>query len=353
MKNLILIVLLLGTTSLFAQQTDLNLEKKLQSIDNNLKKQNQETVSLTQKFNTQNDKIDSVKAEINVLTNKMTGIKQTIDNNLEKQNQEITSLSKKQNLLKRQLISANAELSKLSNKLTEQNNLIDSLSKKNYDNFQNINNNSDKLGEVKNSTDTKISNLDNTVKDNRLYWIIASLLIIILGIIMYFTLGKKIKLSKTDVETQIMNTKKALDEEMINLDNKLVEVLEKQLNVIKENKTSANNNNQEKDHSLVLKIADRLTAMEMNHYRMDPKTRGLKQLKKALANIKANYKVEGYEIVEMLGMEYKEGLNVTANFIPSEEIEKGKNIITRIIKPQVNYNGKMIQAAEIEVSVGE
>ena len=39
--------------------------------------------------------------------------------------------------------------------------------------------------------------------------------------------------------------------------------------------------------------------------------------------------------------------------IDSDEIETGKKIITRIIKPQVNYNNEMIQAAEIEVSVGE
>ena len=93
--------------------------------------------------------------------------------------------------------------------------------------------------------------------------------------------------------------------------------------------------------------------METNHYRMDPKTKGLKQLVRAVKSIKENYLSSGYEIVEMIGQEYKEGLNVTANFIPSEDIETGKRVITRIIKPQVNFNEKMIQAAQIEVSVGD
>ena len=39
-----------------------------------------------------------------------------------------------------------------------------------------------------------------------------------------------------------------------------------------------------------------------------------------------------------------------ARFVPDENIEEGKRIITGITKLQVNYNGKMIQAASIVVS---
>lgn len=54
----------------------------------------------------------------------------------------------------------------------------------------------------------------------------------------------------------------------------------------------------------------------------------------------------------MLGLEYNEGMKVTANFILDESFEKDKRIITRIIKPQVNFNAYMIQAAQIEVTQG-
>jgi hypothetical protein len=170
--------------------------------------------------------------------------------------------------------------------------------------------------------------------------------------LVYWLLGKRIQSSKTDVETQIKNTKTALEEESVKLDTKLVEVLTKQLEVLKTEQPKSTEIKTE-DHSLVLKVADRLTAMETNHYRMDSNTKGLKQLIRAVKSIKENYLASGYEIVEMIGQEYKEGLNVTANFIPSEKIETGKRVITRIIKPQVNYKGKIIQAAQIEVSVGE
>ena len=63
-----------------------------------------------------------------------------------------------------------------------------------------------------------------------------------------------------------------------------------------------------------------------------------------------DYKHNGYEIVDMLGKPYHEGMKVIANFVENEELELGKQIITGIIKPQINYKGKMIQAAQITVS---
>lgn len=216
-----------------------------------------------------------------------------------------------------------------------------------------VNNNLDsKIKETGQNVDTKIAKLDSSVEKNQLYWIIATLSILLIGGLIYWLLDKRIASSKTDVETQIKNTKTALEEESVKLDSKLVEVLTKQLEVIKTEQPKGSEIKTE-DHSLVLKVADRLTAMETNHYRMDPKTKGLKQLVRAVKSIKENYLASGYEIVEMIGQEYKDGVNATVNFIQSDEIEIGKKVITKIIKPQVNFNGKMIQAAQIEVSVGE
>jgi hypothetical protein len=43
---------------------------------------------------------------------------------------------------------------------------------------------------------------------------------------------------------------------------------------------------------------------------------------------------------------------IIINSIPDENLKADEEIITKIIKPQVNYNDKMIQAAQIEVSIG-
>lgn len=314
MKKILIITLIFGTTHLFAQQQqDSILFKEIPALKENVFQQRQQIDLL----------IKSLKNQENLVG---------------KQNQSIEALQIKNNRL---------------------NNSIDSLNKLIQTNSENISINSNELGtkikqtnETVNSNNSKIAELGSSLSKNQLYWIIATLTTLLLGGLIYWLLGKRIQTSKTDVETQIRNTKTALEEEAVRLDNKLVDVFSKQLEIVKldQEKSTATNEN---DHSLVLKVADRLTAMETNHYRMDPNTKGLKQLVRAVKSIKENYLASGYEIVEMIDQEYKEGLNVTANFIPSEEIETGKRVITRIIKPQVNYNGKMIQAAQIEVSVGE
>ena len=86
---------------------------------------------------------------------------------------------------------------------------------------------------------------------------------------------------------------------------------------------------------------------------MDEKTKGLKQLAASVKRIQDNFASNGYELVEMLGKQYSDGMKVTANFILDEDLGENQQIVTRIIKPQVNYKGVMIQSAEIEVSQGQ
>jgi uncharacterized protein YoxC len=302
MKRIILIVALFGTTTLFAQ--------------------------------TQNE---------NSLFNDLTAIQKTI----EKQKQEIDGLTSKVN-------GQHTTINDLNGKAVTLENTVDSLSSLIETNRSNINTFADDLGtkiqETGQQAETRISELGGDVEKNRLYWIIATLVTLLLGALMYLFLGKRIKSSQTDVETQIRNTKKSLEEESLKLDGELIKVFQKQLEVLE---NSPKGSSQDDDHSLVLRIADRLTAMETNLYRMDPNTRGLNNLKNLVKSTKENFNAKEYEIVEMLGKEYKEGMEVIATPVPSEEIEIGKQIITQVIKPQVNFKGKKIQTAEIVVSVGE
>lgn len=109
-------------------------------------------------------------------------------------------------------------------------------------------------------------------------------------------------------------------------------------------------NNVTPDHSLIKTLADRITFMEMTLYKMDKGVRGYKQLSKSIIQMKDNLKANGYELVDMLGKTYSDGMKVTANFVEDEELKEGEQIITSIIKPQINYKGVMIQSAQITVS---
>ncbi|MBE2188471.1 MAG: hypothetical protein IAE98_03305 [Candidatus Kapabacteria bacterium] len=274
----------------------------------------------------------------------------------QKQQQEIVELNKKLNNQQGVIKQQKNELSRLSAKTENQEKQIDSLKAETNQNVQNIQAIANDLGTKIQQTETtakdSISKLDKDVNTNRLYWIIATLATLLLGGIIYWLLGKRIANSKTDVETQIKNTKKSLEEESIKLDSKLVEVLDTQLKLKQEEKqiVSVNSNN-EIDHSLALKVADEIVRMQKNISKMDEETKGLKPLVKGIERIQANFTSNGYEMVNLLNKDYDERMNIDViNFITDENLTEGRKIITSVIKPQVNYNGVLIQRAQVDVS---
>lgn len=137
-----------------------------------------------------------------------------------------------------------------------------------------------------------------------------------------------------------------LQEDSVRLDGRLLELMERQMNAA----PAAGPAPAETDHSLALKVADEIVRIELNLSRMDASVKGYKQLKKAVERIKDNFKANNYEIIDMLGKPYNEGMKVVANFVPDETLKEGEQIITGITKPQINYNGRMIQSAQITVS---
>ena len=239
---------------------------------------------------------------------------------------------------------------------TETNTLIDSLEQRleRSDIFtgQKIDKLDERFTDSQESTNQSILQLSDTQSRSILYWAVSILVVILIIILVYIFLKKYTSERSDKLESNLIETRKNLEEESVKLDIKLMELLDKQMQLVKETRSDASSQH-ETDHSLVLKIADRLISMEKNLSRMNKETKGLKQLLKAVKNIKDNFAANGYEIVEMVGKPYNEGMKVTANFIPDDTLQKGEQIITRIIKPQVNYKGVMIQSAQIEVSLGE
>lgn len=177
------------------------------------------------------------------------------------------------------------------------------------------------------------------------------LLIAIIATILAFL--KKMKLGTTTIDDvrkaqealQIAQTK--MQEESVKLDNQLLAIVQKQLDA---SVPSANKISGEPDHSLVVKLADEIARIETNLSKMDKSVRGYKQLVQAKDRMINNVRANGYEIISLLGQEYNDGMQFPARFVPDESLPEGKRIITGMIKMQVNYNGKMIQPAEIVVS---
>lgn len=186
----------------------------------------------------------------------------------------------------------------------------------------------------------------------RTWWYVGGWMILLAALLaIATTFAKKIRFGLTTIQNvrkgqeALQKAQEKMQEGAVELDDKLLELLDKQM-AIAQNVAS----NDAPDHSLALKVADEIVRIELNLSRMDASIRGYKQLAKAVERMKDNFKANGYEIVDMLGKPYNEGMKVIANFVVDEELEEGKQIITGITKPQINYNGQMIQAAQISVS---
>ena len=205
----------------------------------------------------------------------------------------------------------------------------------------------------------KIDATDNNVRVNqdmlqrRTLWGIM-IVIILLALVTTgsYLLAKRIKSGDTSIDEvrkaqgALEVAQKKMQEESIKLDNQMLAIVQKQL----ESKPTTSVGTAVPDHSLALKVADEIVRIELNMSRMDSSIKGYKQLSKAVERIKDNFNANCYEIVDMLGKPYNEGMKVIAEFVLNEDLEEGQQIITGITKPQVNYNGIMIQAARITVS---
>lgn len=265
--------------------------------------------------------------------------------------EKILSLQSENNKLKNELNLLKSEIGNTNQKLKS----VEQLVANNATDIRKTNSElSGKIINTETSTNQKFNEVDNSLSKNSLWSIIGVLGAIIVSGIVYWLVSKKQSSDKSDVENQISKTKKSLEEESIKLDTKLTEVLETQLKLVQvERAKIPANKSDEIDHSLALKVADEIVRINKNLSNMDEGTKGLKQLSASVKRIEDNFAANGYEMPELLNKPFNSGMKIiVANSIPDDNLKEGEEIITKIIKPQINYRGVMIQAAQVEVSVG-
>ena len=204
-----------------------------------------------------------------------------------------------------------------------------------------------KIATAETSVNQKISEVGDSLSKTTLWIIIGILFAVIISGIVYLLLFKKQQSDKTDIISQLSETKQSIDEKLVNEFSKNTEAFEALSQLPRPDQSA------ELDHSLALKVADEITLIERNISHMNKDTKGLKPLIRAIERLKDILLTKGYEIPELLGKPFIEGMKITIiTSIPDENLEKGRDLITKIIKPQVNFNEKLIQMAQVEVTVG-
>ena len=254
--------------------------------------------------------------------------------------------------------SLKSEISNLNTKLSNANKSIDSLRTLTQENSSAISQTANQLGiqitTTEQTANKRIDEVGQSLSTNSLYGIIGVLSAILLSGLLYWLLSKRQKTDKTEVVEQLQKTKSSIEESLVKEFGKQTNLIESELQLLAQQKIeNTKDENVEPDHSLALKVASEINLIERNINLMDKGTKGLKQLERSVGKLKDNLSANGYEMPELLGKQYHQGMKViVTSSIPDENLEKGSEIITKVLIPQVNFNDKMIQSAQIEVSVG-
>ena len=265
--------------------------------------------------------------EYGIMRNEIVALKTKVQNCqsiINKNRSDIASLSKANKAFAVQIDSLNEKINELNDSLA--------VAKQNLSNDINQTN-----VVVEDNRDT----LSSSIKSRTIYGILGLVSLLLISSIVVYLLRKKVGKNFSAIE-EVKTVQRKLEEESLSLDNKLVEMLDKQVNSSPAATTV--------DHSLALKVADEITRIELNLSRMDPSIKGYKQLTKGIERIKNNFLSKGYEIADMLGKVYNEGMRINADFVLDEGLEPGTRIITSITKPQVIFNGELIQKAIVTVT---
>ena len=231
--------------------------------------------------------------------------------------------------------------------------------------FTDITKNTNKLGEVTSTlsqglTDTKksvievtesssknsnsIDSVSQDLNQKQQYGLISLVLFLILVLTVYIILTRR----------QNQNTKK--------LAAKQKEIFEKQIQDSQQLADWLSNQSSENleqksggkiDHSFAKRVADEIVRITTNLFRMDDTIKGYKQLAASVRKLEQSLNANHYELEDLLNKPYVNGMNLQVNFVVDDTLKEGESIITRVIKPQINYKGKLIQFAQVEVSQGE
>ena len=268
---------------------------------------------------------------------------------------KIVTLQREVRNLKTAVSRLQQEDGRLRNLYHQQEKELDSLQAKQQQQAENVRTLAEKVGtdisDANQKIDSNISTLSNSINNRTWLGAFGILLAISLLACTYYILRRKISSGASTIDKirsaqeGLETAQKAMQEESVKLDSKLVELLDKKIEI-----TPVPSTNEQVDHTLALKVADEIVRIETNLSRMDTSVKGYKQLAKAVERIRTNFLANGYEIVEMLGKPYNEGIKASVSFETDESLAEGEQRITGIIKPQINYKGKMIQSAQITVS---
>ena len=261
---------------------------------------------------------------------------------------EIKPLTEKVNSLQSENRKLKSEIRTLNSKLSIANKNIDSLRINTKDNINAITQTAKQLGiqikETGDKNEGKITEVYASLSKNSLYGIIGVLSAILLSGLLYWLLSKRQQTDKNQLSNIINSTKNELTQESAKLDVQLLEVIEKQLKVAdKLNETEPTIN-----HTFHKNSANELQRIANYVNTLTSESQEAIALQGSLGRLRNYFNASDYEITDFTGKEYDERIPMKIKETFYEEtLTKGSEVISRTLKPQIKYNGQVIQEAEV------
>ena len=342
MKNKILLLFtLLITFSVNAQVDSLaikNLESKLtKQIIQQKATFNEELLEIRA---LQNNRLESTLIELSVLTKSQKITQLKLDSLL-----QVQALSQQRTLeLEKQITSLENQLTDKVDGLKNKTSQLGAVTTKLSEGLTTAENNVSDIAKTSSNNANSIDTVNQSLSQKQQYGLIFLGLFLILVLGVYVILAKR---QNTDTK-KLAAKQQEIFEKQIQDGQQLTDWLSNQTT-----DSLGKSAGGEVDHSFAKRVADEIVRITTNLSRMDTSIKGHKQLSASVRKLEQSLNSNGYELEALINKIYDNGMNLQANFVIDENLKEGESVITRIIKPQINYKGKLIQAAQVEVSQGE
>ena len=200
---------------------------------------------------------------------------------------------------------------------------------------------------------TQVDELANSINRNSLLLISLCSALAISGIAGFLYLMRRkqtnLGINETTVDKTLSeNDRNRMAEENAR-DTELLEVLTRTYSLLQERAKIDGNISELVDHSLPLKVGDEIHRMRKRIEHMPQEVKGLGALKNSLNRLEEEINEAGYVMVDLMGRDYNDGIMCEARFVEDPTVPPGRELITDVLKPQINHNGQVIQVAKIEV----
>ena len=342
MKIKILSLLVLITAFSASAQIDSltisNLESKLTKQINQQKKIFNEKLSEIKTFQDSNH--NKILNELSILTKSHKKAQLKLDSLA----QEQLASNQRDLELKKLIFSLENQLNNKVNGLKTETNQLGIVTSSLSEGLTTAKNDVSEIAESSSKNSNSIDTVNQALSQKQQYGLIFIGLFLILVLTIYIILTKR---QNTDTK-KLAKKQQEIFEKQIQDGQQLTDWLSKQTT-----DSLGKSSGGEIDHSFAKRVADEIVRITTNLSRMDATVKGHKQLSASVRKLEQSLNSNNYELEALLNKPYDNGMNLQANFVIDENLQEGESVITRIIKPQINYKGKLIQAAQVEVSQGE